>query len=106
MLCLEPELRSLVADLAAHDGPALGPLLRRVCAQLVSLSPPTATIVVRAVLTAVHACLQAKSGLVAGRLMAFLAWLVAQPTVKSVVNALFQEETARNGGPNKTRTLG
>jgi hypothetical protein len=91
-----------VADLAAQDGRALGPLLRRVCGQLVSLSPPTATIVVSAVLTAAHACLQAKSGLLAARLMAFLAWLVDQPTVKSVVNALFQEETPRNGGPDST----
>ena len=100
LLSLEPELRCLVADLAAHHhlhGRGLGPLLRRVCGQLVSLSPPTATIVVTAVLGSCHSSLQAKSGLVAGRLMAFLAWLVGQPTVKSVVNSLFQEEAARNG---------
>jgi hypothetical protein len=98
LLSLEPELKAMVADMAAHHHGlhGLGPLLRRVCAQLVSLSPPTATIVVTAVLSSCHSCLQAKSGTVARRLMAFLAWLVGQPTVKSVVNSLFQEEAPRD----------
>jgi hypothetical protein len=97
-----PELRSLIGLLAAHHGlPGLGRLLRRVCAQLIGLSPPTAGLVAAAVLASCHACLQARAGTaaVAGRLMAFLAWLVSQPAVKSVVNAqLFLEETARNVG--------
>jgi len=99
---LGPELRSLVADLAAaqHHGGLLGPLLRRVCQQLVSLSPPTASLVVTSVLGACHSCLQTRAAAaVAARLMAFLAWLVAQPAVKAVVNSLFQEEAARHGCP-------
>ena len=100
---LGPALRALISDLAAqHSLPGLGPLLRRVCAQLVSLSPPTASLVVSAVLASCHSCLQAKAAAVAARLMAFLAWLVGQPTVKSVVIALFQEEDARNGRPPLT----
>ena len=97
LLSLGPEVGSLVANLAAHHGlpGPLGPLLRRVCRQLAGLSPPTAGLVASAVLAACHASLQAKAGPVAARLMAFLAWLVGQPDLKSVVNSHFQEETAR-----------
>jgi len=83
---LSASLSKMVGVLACYSYPALLFTLQKVVEQLASLAPPTALVVVTAVLDTIHQ-LQADiaHSSVISRLAMFLSWCLAQPSMKTVL---------------------
>ena len=83
---LSSSLANMVGVLACHSYPALHVMLQKVVEQLSNLAPPTALVVVSAVLDSIHQ-LQSDTEhpCVLARLVMFLAWCLAQPSMKTVL---------------------
>ena len=77
----------MVGVLACHSYPALHTLLQKVVEQLASLGPPSAMVVV--VTTVLETITQLQSDTthtsMLARLVMFLSWCLAQPSMKTVL---------------------
>merc|ERR1719341_208073 len=83
---LSPSISKMVGVLACHSYPALHSLLQKVVEQLASLAPPSAMVVVTAVLeTITQLQSDTQHTNVLSRLVMFLSWCLAQPSMKTVL---------------------
>ena len=89
---LGPGITSLVGSLAGLAHPPLTALLERVCLQLASLAPPSASLVVARVLEDLPGAM--KVARVEARLLHFLAWCCRQPLLKAALCSRLREDRA------------
>ena len=83
--CLSPALMTMIGDMAGCGYPGLVHQLQRVCEQLASLAPPTAGLVVGAVLEGAAQQVREENVAVGAKMIGFLAWMCGQPTLKTVL---------------------